>query len=112
MTKVNFNNKRFKLLDNSVNGKVDAQTIFEYQQEGNLVTADYKGGSVIYGKIIAQHCGDTLKMLYQCYTKEKELKAGKATATIIMTEENQIKLELNWQWLESNQEGSSTYIEI
>ena len=50
---VNFNNKTFLLVENSANGKVDFQTIFKYQQQGNLVTANYFGGNIQYGKIIA-----------------------------------------------------------
>ena len=41
MKTINFNNKRFILIDNSENGKVNSDTIFEYKQDGNLVTADY-----------------------------------------------------------------------
>jgi len=111
MKTINFNNKTFHLVDNSDNGKVNADTIFKYQQEGDLVTADYYGGSVIYGKIIAELQGDELHMLYNCYTSDKELKAGKAIAAISITKEGKIKLDLNWQWLESDKRGTSTYIE-
>ena len=68
MKTINFNNKRFILIDNSENGKVNLDTIFEYKQAGNLVTADYYGGSVKYGKIIAHIQNDKLEMLYQCLT--------------------------------------------
>jgi len=112
MKKINFHNKSFKLLENSSNGKVNSEAIFNYQQEGDLVTAEYSGGGVIYGKIIAEHQGDSLKMLYQCYTEEQELKAGKAIADIVITEEDKIKLSLNWKWLESEKTGTSIYIEI
>ena len=112
MKQVNFHKKRFKLVDNSVNGTVDGQTIFHYQQEGDLVTADYSGGSIVYGKIIAQHCGDRLQMLYTCYTHHKELKAGKATARISTTNEGKIELYLDWRWLNGGGKGRSTYIEM
>ena len=68
MKTINFNNKRFILIDNSENGKVNLDTIFEYKQDCNLVTADYYGGSVKYGKIIAHIQNDKLEMLYQCLT--------------------------------------------
>ena len=109
---VNFDNKKFRLLDNSSEGKVDSETIFYYKQKNELVTADYFGGSIIFGKIIAQHIGDTLHMLYNCYTTSKELKAGKAQAHISKSKEDKILLTLNWQWLENAKTGTSTYIEI
>lgn len=113
MKKFDFNNKKFVLLENSENGKVNTETIFEYKQNGNLVTADYKGGSIKYGKIIAFLKNDELDMLYQCLTTENDLKAGKALAKISANEEGKIKLSLDWQWLNNNTEkGKSQYIEL
>jgi len=109
----NLNNKRFALIDNSDNGEVDASTIFEYQQNENIVTAKYYGGTVKYGKIIAVLKEDQLDMLYQCVTVEDELKAGKAIANITTTSSGKIKLSLNWQWLtEKGDNGTSEYVEI
>ena len=53
MSGFNFNNKTFSLIENSENGKVNSETIFKYKQEGHLVTADYYGGIIKYGKIRA-----------------------------------------------------------
>ncbi|WP_460219454.1 n-acetylglutamate synthase [Psychroserpens sp. MEBiC05023] len=112
MVNINFNHKTFSLIDNSENGKVSSDTVFEYQQNGNLVTANYHGGSVIYGKIIALHKGTYLDMRYQCLTTDYELKAGKAIAKISELENGKVKLSLNWEWLDSdNQSGTSEYIE-
>jgi hypothetical protein len=112
MRKIDFNNKTFSLIDNSENGKVSSETIFKYSQEGNLVTADYYGGNVIYGKIIAQLRDNELHMLYQCLTTDNELKAGKAIAQIRFNENDKIVLKLNWEWLDGNQEnGVSAYVE-
>ncbi len=112
MQQFDFNNKTFSLIENSEKGKVNSDTIFKYKQDGDVVTADYYGGSVKYGKIIAHLKDDELDMLYQCITTENELKAGKAIAKISLTKDHKIKLVLNWQWLNKEQEtGVSEYIE-
>ncbi len=112
MTKVNFNNRQFSLVENSEKGTVNSDTIFEYKQDKELVTANYYGGSVKYGKIIAILNGDTLDMRYQCVTSENELKTGKAIAKISFSEEGKIILTLSWEWLdEKNAKGISEYIE-
>lgn len=112
MNTINFHNKIFYLLENSANGKVNAETTFHYQQEGDLVTADYYGGTIRYGKIIGRLEGQQLNMLYQCLTTDNELKAGKAIAQISFAEENKIKLTLNWEWLgEKKGKGQSEYVE-
>jgi hypothetical protein len=113
MNKFNFNNKRFALIQNSDNGQVNTETIFNYKQDDNLVTADYFGGTIRYGKIIAELKGDELNMLYQCLTTDNQLKAGKALAQIALTENGKMKLSLNWEWLtNANDKGKSEYIEI
>lgn len=112
MASIDFNNKIFTLVENSTSGKATSKTIFEYKQEGNLVTADYHGGGIVYGKIVAKLENDILQMLYHCLTDEGELKSGKATAQVNLNEKNKISLSLNWEWLdETKQKGTSTYIE-
>ncbi|WP_136481719.1 hypothetical protein [Cognatitamlana onchidii] len=108
----NFNNKTFSLLENSKEGKVNSETIFKYKQEGNMVTAEYYGGLIKYGTIIASLKNNELNMLYQCITVENELKAGKAKAKISLNSNNKIILKLYWKWLLDNkEEGISEYIE-
>lgn len=107
MTEINFNNKTFSLIENSENGKVNSETIFDYKQEGNLVTADYYGGNIKYGKIIAHLEDAKLNMLYQCITTENKLKAGKAIGKISLTEDKKIKLKLNWEWLDKKRKKES-----
>ncbi len=113
MSTFNFNNKRFALIENSENGQVNLDTVFEYKQENNLVTADYYGGSIRYGKIIAVLKHDELDMLYQCLTTDNQLKAGKAKAKVSLTDSGKMKLSLDWQWLTGgNEKGRSEYVEI
>lgn len=113
MTKINFTNKKFKLLENSKNGAADSKTIFEYAQKEDVVTANYQGGAIRTGNIIARLEGRQLYMIYQCLTVDNELKSGKATADITFTEDNKMKLLLHWEWLKtSGHSGKSEYIEI
>lgn len=112
MNTINFNNKTFSLIENSDNGKVNSETVFEYKQVGDIVTAEYYGGTIRYGKIIALFKDDQLDMLYQCITTDNVLKAGKAIAEITLTDNNKIRLKLNWEWLgDKNEKGVSEYLE-
>ncbi len=113
MKKIDFNNKRFFLEENSENGTANKDTVFEYNQVGNLVTAFYYGGSIKAGRIIAiMHGEEYLEMLYHCCTTDNELRAGKAIAVISYTEANKLKLSLNWEWIGNELgTGTSVYIE-
>ena len=113
MTKINFDGKKFAVINNTKNGEVNPDTVFEYQHQGDLVTATYTGGTVKYGTIVARLHNNQLDMLYQCLTEEALLKAGKAVAEITLTKENKIKLSLDWQWIAGGKgSGQSVYIEL
>lgn len=108
----NFNNKKFQLLENSENGETSSETIFYYKQNKNIVTADYRGATILYGKIIAVLKNDLLNMVYQCVTINEELKVGKAVAKISKVNKK-IKLSLDWEWLDNTgSKGQSQYLEI
>lgn len=110
---INLHGKTFVLVENTENGKVNQETRFDYQQEGDLVTADYYGGTIKYGKIIAKRTAQQLDMRYQCLTTDGELKAGKAIAQIELDKHGKIRLKLNWQWLDkADESGISEYVEL
>ncbi len=112
--KIDLTGKTFGLLTNSENGEVSTDTLFYYKQNDNLVTAEYHGGTIKYGKIIAkQNENNTLEMLYQCLTTDGELKAGSAYAKVSKNKEGKIQLDLNWQWLNGDKSsGTSIYLEV
>lgn len=109
---ISFEGKTFILLHNSEAGETTEETIFEYDQEDDLVTADYAGGTIRYGKIIGKLDKDQLHLVYQCLTTEGELKSGAAIGKISFDEAGKMILKLDWEWLsKSGTTGKSEYIE-
>lgn len=49
---MNYNNKKFRPIANTENGETSEETIFEYKQNGNVLTSEYKGGQIIKGHLI------------------------------------------------------------
>ena len=110
MKNLNFNNKKFSLVQNSKTGKVSSETIFFFKQEKDLVTADYHGGQISYGTILALFHTDKLVLLYQCVTNGGLLKA---VAKVSYTKNQKIRLKMNWEWITGEiSKGESEYIEI
>ena len=113
MEKIDLNNKTFVLVNNSEKGDVNANTQFRYFQQDDLVTANYSGGPIRSGQIIAKLEGQHLHMLYHCLTVENELKAGKAIANISRNKQRKLKLTLQWEWLNGfGEKGTSEYVEL
>lgn len=109
---INFKGKSFRIIANSAEGEVNSDTIFEFDQKEDLISATYYGGGIRFGKIIGTITETQLDLLYQCITENNELKAGKANAEISFNPEGKIKLMMNWQWLNGTLEsGVSEYLE-
>jgi hypothetical protein len=44
---INYNGRKFVSVKNTANGEVSLETFFEYQQEGNILSATYYGGDIV-----------------------------------------------------------------
>ena len=101
------------MVDNSSEGKVNTDTLFQYSQKDQLIEATYMGGPIIKGYIIATLEADTLSMLYQCLTIDNELKAGQALAKVILNKDEKLELHLDWKWIGSHKgTGTSIYVQV
>ncbi|MCK8521097.1 hypothetical protein M0D21_05945 [Aquimarina sp. D1M17] len=110
---MNLDNKKFVTTENK-RGLSSDETVFHYFQNGTIITANYKGGSIQQGLIIGKQINDLeIELLYQCLTIDGELKAGKSKGRISKTQNGKLKLEFNWNWLNGDLSGGkSEYIEI
>ncbi|WP_242220999.1 hypothetical protein [Bacillus cereus group sp. BfR-BA-01380] len=50
---INYNGRKFILIENTDNGGVSTQTLFEYKQEGNIISASYSEGEIIQETLVA-----------------------------------------------------------
>ena len=75
---MNYNGKKFISIQNSGTGEVGAETVFHYHQKGNIVWAEYSGGEIARGTLIAicNEAGE-LDMRYQHLNVRGELMTGK-----------------------------------
>jgi hypothetical protein len=49
-----YSDRRFKTISNTPNGETNSETLFHYRQEGDIVWATYKGGTIIFGILLAR----------------------------------------------------------
>jgi hypothetical protein len=107
----NLNGKVFRSVSNSENGDVDAATIFYYQQNGEIVTARYVGGSIVEGHLIAKVLPNgQLDMRYHHLNQAGEFMLGKCLSTPSLLPDGRLKFAEAWQWLSGD--GSSGWSEI
>jgi len=95
----NYNNRIFRSVSNSSNGEVNNQTVFEYHQLGNIVTAVYKGGHIISGSLIALvDDKGILDMRYQHINDQQQLMTGTCISIPEILFNGKIRLHEKWQW--------------
>jgi hypothetical protein len=111
---INYHNKRFRTVSNSANGEVDAETIFYYHQDQNIVTATYIGGAVRRGQLIGlvdeKGC---LDMRYQHINNNGVLMTGICRSVPETLEHGKIRIHEHWQWTSGDgSKGNSVLEEI
>lgn len=96
---INLNNKKFTSIENTSNGEVSGESIFNYYQNGNQVWADYSGGSVIKGHLIAiMDTLGNLEMRYHHINKENQIMTGKCNSKPEVLNDGRIRFHETWEW--------------
>lgn len=109
---INYNDRRFRSVSNSESGEVSAETVFHYHQNGSVVTADYSGGKIVQGNLIAIVDEDgSLDMRYQHINSDGELMTGICTSTPEIMSDGRIRLHEKWQWTCCNGDSGESVIE-
>lgn len=112
MNKINYDNRIFKSVSNSKTGEVSGETTFYYHQKDNLVWAEYSGGAIIFGSLIAKVLENSvLEMRYQHLNKNGELMTGKCISTPEILSEGRIRLYEKWQWTSGDFSSGESIIE-
>lgn len=111
---INYNGRQFRTVSGSSNSEVNNETLFYYEQSGNIVTASYKGGSIITGHLLAlADDAGRLTMRYHHVNKEGRIMTGTCYSIPEILPNGKIRLQEQWQWTSGdNSSGESVVEEI
>jgi len=114
MSEINYDGKQFSVIENSESGEASTDTIFRFHQKDDMVWADYMGGEVVLGSLIAKSDDEgNLDARYQHINREGELKTGVCTSKAEMLDDGRIRLQEKWRWTSGDEsEGESVIEEI
>ena len=108
----NYNNKIFRSVTNTSNGEVGEETLFYYQQKDKVIWAEYSGGAIVKGFLIAKLLeNDTLDMRYEHINQAGELMTGVCLSTPEILLNGLIRLHEKWQWTNGNFSSGESVIE-
>ncbi|MBK6750182.1 MAG: hypothetical protein KA956_00895 [Pyrinomonadaceae bacterium] len=112
MSKINYDGRKFGAVQNSATGEVGAETVFHYQQSGNIVTAVYNGGDIISGHLIAFCDAEGgLEMRYHHINRSSELMTGICNSTPEILTDGRIRLHEKWQWTSGDMSYGESILE-
>ncbi|MDQ0640788.1 hypothetical protein QF042_004353 [Pedobacter sp. W3I1] len=109
---INYNNKFFKPTSNAENGETSNETIFKYKQTGNILTAEYTGGKIIFGHLIGlvDESGN-IEMRYHQVNNQGELMTGICHSKPERLANGKIRLHETWQWTSGDKSKGQSIIE-
>ena len=109
---INYHQKTFKSVANTVNGEVGEQTLFHYQQQNNVVWAEYSGGAIVKGFLVAKVIeNDALDMRYEHINSAGEIMTGLCLSTPEVLPDGRIRLHEKWQWTSGDLSSGESIIE-
>jgi len=109
---INYNDRRFRPVQNSENGETSAETIFHYKQEGRVLTSFYSGGRILSGHLIGLVDDEgRIDMRYHQVNDQGELMTGVCRSVPEVMSNGKIRLHETWQWTSGDGSGGSSVLE-
>ena len=109
--KYNLEGKVFRSVTNTENGEIGTESLFYYHQDGELVWAEYHGGTIVSGHLLAKWLkSGQLDMRYHHLNNKGEFMLGKCLSTPEVLPDGRLKFKESWQWLSGDM--SAGYSEI
>ena len=111
MTALDFNGRRMCTVSTAA-GVVSSDTVLVFEQVGDVVSARYRGGSVVDGYLIGRLDADTLKFRYVQADAKGNLDTGVSTGQVERMPDGRLRLIEHFQWLTRPESGTNVFEEI
>ena len=112
VNKIDYNGRIFRPVSTAGEGDADRRTLFQYFQEGDLVWANYSGGAVIRGHLIAiADAEGNLDMRYHHVNRSGELMTGVCRSTPEVLDDGRLIMHEKWQWTSGDMSSGESQLE-
>ena len=111
MKTFSFDGKTMHASSSAPNAVINEQTIFYFQQVGQLITAKYAGGKVKTGFLIGKLSDGKLEFRYTQMHEDESLAGGHSLCEIELTKAGRIKLTEHFEW-SSGEKGVNIIEEV
>lgn len=109
---MNYDNKKFRSIQNTENGETSNETIFHYKQVGNILHSTYSGGKIKTGHLIALvDENGNIDMRYHQINTKGELMTGICHSIPEILPNGKICLHESWQWTSGDKSKGTSILE-
>ena len=107
-----YGGRLFRAATLSGRSETTADTIFKYEQVGNLIMATYSGGDIRYGQMVGKVQDDnTLDMRYQHMNRMDKIRTGICKTTPEALPGGKLRLHESWYWTCGDESAGSSILE-
>jgi hypothetical protein len=109
---INYDGRQFRAIANTENGETSSDTIFSYRQSGSILSATYRGGSIVTGHLLGFVRDDgSLDFRYHQINSRNELMTGTCQSTPEILPDGRIRLHELWQWTSGDRSAGQSTVE-
>ena len=114
MTTSGLHGRRMRVIAADPDGVVSRQTILEFKQTSDLVSARYRGVAIVDGYLIGRldPAGTSLRFCYVQVDLYGGMDAGSSTGTIDKMQDGRLRLIEEFRWLTRSGRGINVFEEI
>ncbi|WP_396613066.1 hypothetical protein ACH9L7_07325 [Haloferax sp. S1W] len=91
-------------------GEVSGDTTFQFEQDGDVVTAHYAGGTILEGFLTGTFDGHELDIRYVQLGDDYETATGHSVGEVKLLDDGRVRIEDEWEW-ESKPGGGRSVLE-
>ncbi len=103
---------RMRVVSTAEGGEVNTETLFEFTQDGSVVSARYAGGKVRLGYLVGAMSADGLRFRYAQIDNAGRLDGGHSTCEIGRMADGRIQLAEHFKWDSREGSGTNLYEEV
>lgn len=99
-------------MENTQNGETTEETIFEYRQNGKILTSEYSGGKIQKGHLIGlvDEKGN-IEMRYHQVNEKGQLMTGTCFSRPEILANGKIRLHEMWEWTSGDKSKGKSILE-
>ena len=103
---------RMRVVSTAEGGEVNSDTVFEFAQDGSVVSARYAGGKVRLGYLVGTISGKVLDFRYAQVDNSGRLDGGHSTCEVGRNASGRIQVVEHFVWDSREGSGTNVFAEI